>query len=144
MLPHFWLWWPHMASVAIKVSGQEMENARARPRLITIIHPTEHLIGQAPSMAALRAEIRHLATFDSLGNLFAPRVPLRGETETRKALAAQIIRGSGPRGSGPFLDAEQASRDRHIASARHRRKVHLPRREYMADSGHFRGIFGVF
>ena len=106
MRPHFWFWRPRTASLAIKVAGQGTENARTRPRLITIVHPTEHRIGQAPSMAALRAEIRHLATFDTLGNLFAPRVLLRGETGTGKALAAQIIRGRGSRGSGPFLDAE--------------------------------------
>jgi len=49
-----------MASLAIKVSRQGTENAGARPHLITIVHPTEHLIGQALSTAALRAEICHL------------------------------------------------------------------------------------
>ena len=34
--------------------------------------------------------------------------------------------------------------DRRVASAMHRRKVRLPRREHMARSGKFPGIFGVF
>jgi hypothetical protein len=35
-------------------------------------HPTQRLVGNAPAVAALRAQIRHLAPFDTLGS---PAVP---------------------------------------------------------------------
>ena len=37
----------------------------SRPHLIPAVHPTERLVGEAPAIAALRAQIRHLAAFDS-------------------------------------------------------------------------------
>jgi Sigma-54 interaction domain len=81
----------------------------ARPHLIPALHPTERLIGQAPAIAALRTQIRHLATFDTLGNPFVPTVLLQGETGTGKGLVARIIHDSGPRAQGPFLEVNCAA-----------------------------------
>jgi DNA-binding NtrC family response regulator len=98
-----------MAPLAIDVLGQETENAMARPRLIATVHPTERLVGQAPAVAALRAHIRHLVTFDTIGNPFVPTVLLHGETGTGKGLVSRIIHDSGPRAQGPFLEVNCAA-----------------------------------
>ena len=37
-------------------------------------HPTERLVGTCPAIAALRAQLRHLAAFDTLGNPAVPTV----------------------------------------------------------------------
>lgn len=81
----------------------------ARPHLITTVHPTERLVGEAPTIATLRAQIRHLVTFDTIGNPFVPTVLLRGETGTGKGLAARIIHDSGPRAQDPFLEVNCAA-----------------------------------
>jgi transcriptional regulator with GAF, ATPase, and Fis domain len=47
-------------------------------------HPTDRLVGTAPAITALLAQIRHLATFDTVGNPRAPTVLLQGETGTAK------------------------------------------------------------
>lgn len=39
-------------------------------------HPTHRLVGNSPAMAALRAQIRHLAPFDTLGSLAVSTVLL--------------------------------------------------------------------
>jgi transcriptional regulator with AAA-type ATPase domain/tetratricopeptide (TPR) repeat protein len=81
----------------------------ACPRLITTAHPTERLVGQAPAIAALRAQICHLAAFDSLGNPSVPTILLHGETGTGKGLVARIMHDSGPRTQGPFLEVNCAA-----------------------------------
>jgi DNA-binding NtrC family response regulator/tetratricopeptide (TPR) repeat protein len=81
----------------------------ARPHLISSIHPTERLVGQAPAIAALRAQIRHWATFDTLGNPLVPTVVLHGETGTGKGLVAKVMHDSGPRAQGPFLEVNCAA-----------------------------------
>ena len=48
----------------------------ARPRLISSVHPTERLVGQAPTIVALRAHIQQLVTFDTLDNPVVPTVLL--------------------------------------------------------------------
>src|SRR5262249_11025204 len=65
--------------------------------------PTAQLVGQSPAMQALRTQIRHLAPFDTLGNVAAPTVLLQGETGTGKGLVAQVLHASGPRARGPFV-----------------------------------------
>jgi transcriptional regulator with PAS, ATPase and Fis domain len=67
-------------------------------------HPTDRLIGTAPAIAALRAQIRHLASFDTVGSPHVPTVLLQGETGTGKGLVARIMHDSGPRAAGVFVE----------------------------------------
>src|SRR5205823_1196205 len=70
---------------------------------------TERMVGNSPAITALRAQIRHLASFDAVGNPYVPTVLLYGETGTGKGLVARIIHDSGPRAQGPFLDVNCAA-----------------------------------
>jgi two-component system response regulator AtoC len=72
-------------------------------------HPTDRLLGRSPAISALRAQIRHLATFDAVGSPHAPTVLLQGETGTGKGLVARVIHDSGPRAQGPFIDVNCAA-----------------------------------
>jgi transcriptional regulator with AAA-type ATPase domain/tetratricopeptide (TPR) repeat protein len=54
-------------------------------------------------------QLRHLATFDTLGNPHVPTVLLSGETGTGKGLIARILHDSGPRAAGPFLEVNCAA-----------------------------------
>jgi DNA-binding NtrC family response regulator/predicted ATPase/class 3 adenylate cyclase len=72
-------------------------------------HPTERLVGQAPTIQALRTQIRHLAAFDVIGNVHIPTVLLHGETGTGKGLVARALHDSGPRAHGPFVDVNCAA-----------------------------------
>ena len=81
----------------------------AGPGPLSSVHPTDRLVGQAPVMGALRAQIRHLAAFDSIGSAFVPTVLLQGETGTGKGLVARVIHNRGPRARGPFLDVNCAA-----------------------------------
>ncbi len=72
-------------------------------------HPTHRLVGDAPAMAALRAQIRHLAPFDTLGSPAVPTLMLQGETGTGKGLVARVIHDSGPRAAGPFVEVNCAA-----------------------------------
>ena len=81
----------------------------AREAALPVHHPTDRLVGQTPAIQALRAQIRHLAAFDAVGNPYAPTVLLQGETGTGKGLVARIIHDSGPRAQGPFLDVNCAA-----------------------------------
>jgi two-component system, NtrC family, response regulator AtoC len=98
-----------MAPLSINVSGQEPENVMARPRLISSVHPTERLVGEAPAIVALRAQIQQLVTFDTPGNPVVPTVLLQGETGTGKGLVARVIYESGPRAEGPFVEVNCAA-----------------------------------
>jgi two-component system, NtrC family, response regulator AtoC len=80
-----------------------------RPRLLPLVHATERMVGNSPAITALRAQIRHLASFDAVGNPYVPTVLLYGETGTGKGLVARIIHDSGPRAQGPFLDVNCAA-----------------------------------
>src|SRR5881409_1564060 len=81
----------------------------AGPGPLSSVHPTDRLVGQAPVMGALRAQIRHLAAFDTVGSAFVPTVLLQGETGTGKGLVARVIHDSGPRAQGPSLDVNCAA-----------------------------------
>src|SRR5438093_7430329 len=81
----------------------------AGPGPLSSVHPTDRLVGKAPVMGALRAQIRHLAAFDTVGSAFVPTVLLQGETGTGKGLVARVIHDSGPRAQGPFLDVNCAA-----------------------------------
>jgi transcriptional regulator with PAS, ATPase and Fis domain len=81
--------------------------ARSNPRLQ--VHPTDHLVGTSPAIQALRAQIRHLVAFDTIGSAFVPTLLLQGETGTGKGLVARVIHESGPRVHGPFIDVNCAA-----------------------------------
>ena len=81
----------------------------ADPGSLSSVHPTDRLIGHAPVMGALRAQIRRLAGFDTVGSALVPTVLLQGETGTGKGLVARVIHDSGPRAQGPFLDVNCAA-----------------------------------
>ena len=72
-------------------------------------HPTDRIVGHAPVIDALRAQIRHLATFDTVGSAFVPTLLLHGETGTGKGLVARVIHDSGPRAQGPFVEVNCAA-----------------------------------
>ena len=56
--------------------------ARARPS--SPPDPLDRLLGEAPALQALRAQIRHLARFDAVGHAPVPTVLLQGETAPAK------------------------------------------------------------
>ena len=78
------------------------------PFIIPSVHATAELLGQAPSIAALRERIRRLVERASHG----PRLPpilLQGETGTGKSLIAHVIHQAGERSRGPFVDVNCAA-----------------------------------
>src|SRR6266850_881725 len=81
----------------------------AYSRPLPAAHPTTRLIGQSPAISALRAQIHHLATFDTLGNPQVPTLVLQGDTGTGKGLVARIVHDSGPRAGGPFIEVNCAA-----------------------------------
>jgi Sigma-54 interaction domain len=80
-----------------------------RRRLAAMNHPTDRLVGHSPSIRALRAQIRRLVAFDTVGNPSVPTLLLQGETGTGKGLVARVIHESGPRARGPFIEVNCAA-----------------------------------
>src|SRR5215813_11384961 len=76
----------------------------ARSDAVPHAHPTDHIVGNAPVIQALRAQIRHLAAFDTVGSALVPTLLLHGETGTGKGLVARVIHDSGPHVQGPFVE----------------------------------------
>src|SRR5215475_15644021 len=66
------------------------------------------LVGQAPVMDALRAQITHLIARMS-PNRRLPPLLLQGETGTGKNLVARVIHRAGPRRDGPLVDVNCAA-----------------------------------
>src|SRR5262245_47455044 len=85
----------------------EVPMARAGP--VSPVHPTDRLVGETPALQALRAQIRHLVAFDTVGSAFVPTLLLQGETGSGKGLVARVIHDSGPRVQGPFIDVNCAA-----------------------------------
>jgi transcriptional regulator with PAS, ATPase and Fis domain len=81
--------------------------ARARPS--SPPDPLDRLVGEAPTLQTLRAQIRQLARFDAVGHAAVPTVLLQGETGTGKGLVARVIHDSGPRAQGPFIEVNCAA-----------------------------------
>jgi transcriptional regulator with PAS, ATPase and Fis domain len=81
--------------------------ARARPS--SPPDPLDRLVGEAPTLQTLRAQIRQLARFDAVGHAAVPTVLLQGETGTGKGLVARVIHDSGPRAPGPFIEVNCAA-----------------------------------
>src|SRR5262245_102955 len=73
------------------------------------LHPSDRLMGAAPAVQALRAQIHRLAPFDQVGGPMVPTLLLQGETGTGKGLVARVIHDSGPRASGPFIPVNCAA-----------------------------------
>jgi two-component system, NtrC family, response regulator AtoC len=80
----------------------------SRPQA-TPLDPTARLLGHSPAIQALRAQLRHLAAFDTVGNPHVPTLLLQGETGTRKGLVVRVMHDSGPRAAGPFLEVNCAA-----------------------------------
>ena len=104
-----WLRQPPMTTTDVQAFGLEAGEVMARAAALPIEHPTDRLLGRSPAISALRAQIRHLATFDAVGSPHAPTVLLQGETGTGKGLVARVIHDSGPRAQGPFIDVNCAA-----------------------------------
>jgi transcriptional regulator with AAA-type ATPase domain/tetratricopeptide (TPR) repeat protein len=67
------------------------------------------LLGTSPAIVALRAQIRHLVSFDTVGSPHVPTLLLQGETGSGKGLVARVLHDSGPRAGGPFVDVNCAA-----------------------------------
>src|SRR5215471_9544093 len=98
-----------MALPTISVLAVEREAVMARLDSVSHAHPTDHIVGNAPVIQALRTQIRHLATFDTVGSAFVPTLLLYGETGTGKGLVARVIHDSGPRAQEPFVEVNCAA-----------------------------------
>jgi two-component system, NtrC family, response regulator AtoC len=81
----------------------------AAPHLVPASYLTSQIHGTSPAIDALRAQIRRLAAFDTLGSPLVPTVLLQGETGTGKGLVARVLHESGPRIEGPFLEVNCAA-----------------------------------
>jgi DNA-binding NtrC family response regulator/tetratricopeptide (TPR) repeat protein len=85
----------------------EAAMAHSRPKPLT--DPTDRLVGDSPAIAALRADIRRLAPFDTVGTRHVPTLLLQGETGTGKGLVARVVHDSGARAQGPFIEVNCAA-----------------------------------
>lgn len=70
---------------------------------------TDRIVGQSPAIQALRLQILHLTSFDTVGKAMVPTLLLCGETGTGKGLVARVVHESGPRAHGPFIEVNCAA-----------------------------------
>jgi two-component system response regulator AtoC len=98
-----------MALPTVTILTVEREAVMAQSDPVPHAHPTDRIVGHAPVIDALRAQIRHLATFDTVGSAFVPTLLLQGETGTGKGLVARVIHDSGPRAQGAFVEVNCAA-----------------------------------
>src|SRR5262245_32849592 len=68
----------------------------------------DELIGQSPSIEALRSDLRRLLGLAREGRRL-PAVLIQGETGTGKGLVAKLLHRYGPRARGPFVDVNCAA-----------------------------------
>lgn len=73
------------------------------------LHFAASIVGNSPAISALRDQIHHLASFDTIGNPHIPSLLLYGETGTGKGLVARVIHDSGPRAHKPFININCAA-----------------------------------
>src|SRR5215831_16022682 len=98
-----------MALPTVNLLTVEREAVMARSDSVQHAHPTDRIVGHAPAIQALCAQIRHLAAFDTVGSALVPTLLLHGETGVGKGLVARVIHDSGPRAQGPFIEVNCAA-----------------------------------
>src|SRR5215831_7355792 len=98
-----------MALPTVNILTVERKAIMARSAPVPQAHPTDRIVGHTPAIDALRAQIRHLAAFDTVGSAFVPTLLLQGETGTGKGLVARVIHESGPRAQEPFVEVNCAA-----------------------------------
>jgi transcriptional regulator with AAA-type ATPase domain len=72
-------------------------------------HPTARLVGTCPAIAALRAQLRHLAALIPWAIPLSPRCCFMARPAPAKGLVARVLHASGPRATRPFLDVNCAA-----------------------------------
>ena len=67
------------------------------------------ILGESPAISALREQVRHIVTLESVEGTGGPTVLLLGETGTGKGLVAHAIHHQGARAAGPFVEINCAA-----------------------------------
>ena len=102
----------HMAEIvrtATAARTSALENRALRSELAQGAAATQHIVGTAPAIVALREDIVNVAQADGA-------VLVRGETGTGKTLVARALHAVGARAQRPFVQVFLAGRD---AQAQH-------------------------
>ena len=67
------------------------------------------ILGESPAISALREQVRHIVSLESIQGTGGPTVLLLGETGTGKGLVAHAIHHQGTRAAGPFVEINCAA-----------------------------------